>query len=291
MSPVVKTGDLVILDAHDQYFIGEIIQFKSHNVNVLHRIVDFEKGKARTKGDANTAQDPLLVNPKAIGGVAVGTLRGFGIPILFFRNLTDSFLTNARFTKQSIWRASAGSSIWINPTAKWKTLNLNDPFTFAPPNIVSSYGSGVRTIFMSKVNTYDKYFYSSFRLTTKDPTNASISLLADACTASSLVTCGWAIGLSDTLNTISVSTFSSNGTQSSVILQKNFSLDFSVSTKIVLYSASDALRLFINDAKALEILNPASFAQSKNVSVPTGSYFGFVEVASNQFRSSKTLTW
>ncbi|MEN9692687.1 MAG: hypothetical protein RLZZ330_331 [Actinomycetota bacterium] len=291
MNPAVRTGDLVVLDKHDEYFVGEIIQYQYHEIKVLHRIVQHKKSGYRTRGDANQAADPLLVAQHKIDGVAIGSLRGFGLPILLFRNLSDSIFSAAKFTNLSTWQGKAGSNIWINPTAKWKTLNLNDPFIFAPPSGVTSFSSGSRTVLISKVNFYDKYFYSSLRLTTKDPSNASVSLLADACTASGLLTCGWAIALSDTLNTISVSTYSSNGSQNAVLLQKSYPIDLSIATKMILYSSSDALRLFINDIKAIEILNPAAYAQLKGLAAPSGNYFGIAVAATNQFKSSKTATW
>lgn len=291
MYPAVKTGDLVVLEKRDKYLVGDIIQFRNHDTKVLHRIVRAEKTGFRTRGDANLATDPLDVTPKNIDGIAIGTLRGFGFPILHFRNLCDTFFSASKFTTSATWQGKAGASIWINPTAKWKTLNLNDPFIFAPPSGVTSFSSGARTVLMSKVNTSDKNFYSSLKLTTKDPTNAAVTLEVDACPASGKLTCGWSIALSDTLNTISVSAYSSSGSQSSVLLQKSHPIDLSIATKIVLYSSSDALRLFMNDIKVIEILNPPAFAVSKNVTLPNGNYFGFSVAATNQFKSSKTATW
>lgn len=291
MSPLVKTGDLVILDSHEEFFAGDIIQFESHKIKVLHRIVGFEKGKIRTKGDANIAKDPVLVERNQIDGVAIGTLRGFGIPILLFRNFSQTIFSQAKFSKQLTWKGVAGSNIWINPTVKWKVPNSNDVFTFVAPSSVTSTGVGNRTVLMSKVISTDKYFYSLLKLTAKDSINATIYILSDACTSASQIICGWAIGLADTTNTISVSTYSTSGTRSSAILQKSWPIDLTVDTKLVLYSNTEALKLFMNDVKALEILQPASFAQSKNVTVPGGNYFGIVTVNSNQFRSSKSVTW
>lgn len=79
MEPTIKTGSVIIVkeSTPDQIHKGDIITFKAPNSNniVTHRvnkvIRDLEGFKFETKGDANNAADPALIQKENIVGKTV----------------------------------------------------------------------------------------------------------------------------------------------------------------------------------------------------------------------------
>jgi len=292
MSPGINRGDLVILKsaAANSLTVGEIVQYRKGIHFVLHRIVSIEERGIRTKGDANKGADPLLVSREHITAKAVGLLRGFGTPALLVQQIIQIDATNALFTRQHSRTTSIKSSIWTDPIAKWKQISGGGTYSFTSPSQVSSTGSGNRTLLLSRNKTTDQNFYTSLKLTSKDASSTAVYLNLEVC-ATTTITCGWTIGFNETTKTLSVQTYSPTGNRETPIYFKQQTFNLGTELKIVCHISSSLLQVRIDDVQVLNIQNPYSLAQSKGVTIPNGSYFGFTIVNANQFKSSKTMTW
>lgn len=294
MAPAMEKGDLVILRPNNSNLlkIGDIVQYKKagkKSQNVLHRITAIESRGIRTKGDANSAPDPVLVSKSEINGVAIGSLKGFGMPILLFKNLLQ--LSAAQFTASHNRSAVGQSSVWINPIAKWKTISGGGSFTYTSPNSVSSNGSGNRSIFINKNSQSDNTFYTSFKLTVKDPNSSIIYFNLDVCIPVSTITCGWSIGINQTNNFLIVQTYSQTGVRQSPIHLQSFNLDLMNQMPITISSNAENLQMWINGNRIFKIQNPLAVASAQGLNVPSGTFFGFSITNSNQFKSFQTMSW
>lgn len=291
MSPLIQRGDLVILQPknNSKPSIGDIVQYRKGNQNLLHRIVDIAHTKYRTKGDANPSSDPVLVNESQISAIAVGSLRGFAIPILFLKDLVQN--ADSQFTKSLSRSAKYQSSVWTNPIAKWKTITGGGTFTYTAPSAVASSGSGNRAIFISKNKSTDSSLYSSFKLIFKDANNSTVYFNLDACIPASSITCGWSIGLNQTNNFVIVQTYSQTGSRQSPILTQPISVDLRNQAAILITSNSTLLEMWIDGNLIFRLQNPLTIAANHGLNIPNGTYYGFSTTNSNQFKSFQTSTW
>lgn len=77
MAPYIKEGDMVITKtvALEELRKGDVIKYRRNGLNILHRIIDIERGEDgilfTTKGDANNAVDKPGPMPSAIQGKVV----------------------------------------------------------------------------------------------------------------------------------------------------------------------------------------------------------------------------
>ena len=293
MQPDISAGDIVILQktTSSEFNSGEIVQFQSHKSLVLHRIISKIGNSYRTKGDANPGTDPNILKPKQITGVAVGTLRGFGLPLLAIKQLVGIDATNANFTNHISRVVKTSSSVWLDPIAKWKTVSGGGTYTYLSPSSVTSSGNGNRSLYLTKNVSTDKNLYSQLRLTAKDANNATIYLYADMCLPASTPTCGWAIALSESAQTISVQTISSSGNRQAPLYFKTYPLNMLVQSEYVLFTSPTLIQLRIDGNIALSLVNPMQLVNAQGATPPTGNLFGFATINSNQFKSSKTMTW
>ncbi|MEY2672687.1 MAG: hypothetical protein RLZZ508_564 [Actinomycetota bacterium] len=292
MNPGISRGDLVILQAVDEELLaaGDIIQYRRGEESILHRIVEIQKKGIRTKGDANLGEDPVLVGDKQIIARAVGVLRGFGNPAFLMQTIFGINPAKASFTNQHARLNALKSTIWTDPVAKWKQVSGGGTFTFTSPSQVVSNGNGNRVILLTKNKPTDQNFYTMVRLTAKDVSSPVLQLNLEVCAATS-ITCGWVIGINETSKTIYVQTYSQTGSRETPIYSRQQAINLGVETKIICHISNSLLQLRIDDVTVLSLPNPYLLAQSKGVTIPNGSYFGISTTNSNQFKSSKTMTW
>ncbi len=293
MQPDISAGDIVILrkPTNSGFNTGEIVQFHNHKNFVLHRVISKIGNSYRTKGDANTGSDPNILKPKHITGIAIGTLRGFGLPLIAIRQFVGIETTNANFTYRVSRVVKTSSSVWLDPIAKWKTVSGGGTYSFLSPSSVTSSGNGNRSLYLTKNVSTDKNFFTRLSLTAKDPNNATVYLYAEVCMSASTPTCGWAVALSESAQTISVQTISPSGTRQAPIFFKTYSLNMLVQSEYVLFTSPSLIQLRIDGKIALSLVNPIQIVNSQGATTPTGNLFGFATVNSNQFKSSKTMTW
>lgn len=93
MEPVIHAGDMVLVQRIDarNLQVGDIIQFKSDQVFIFHRVVEIVKEKReikyKTKGDNNSSEDAELVKVENIKGRVIYTIPKVGYPTLLFKRL------------------------------------------------------------------------------------------------------------------------------------------------------------------------------------------------------------
>lgn len=97
MEPMIYAGDMVLIKriAPEEIRIGDVIQYKSENVFIFHRVIemvhDKKKGTLyRAKGDNNTIADMELIKPEDIYGRVIYTIPKIGWPTMIMKsNNTD----------------------------------------------------------------------------------------------------------------------------------------------------------------------------------------------------------
>lgn len=76
MEPEIKTGSVVLVKDESDYYIGDIITFKSEedrnndnpSFTTTHRLIGIEDDGYQTKGDANDGPDGSLTDPNLVIG-------------------------------------------------------------------------------------------------------------------------------------------------------------------------------------------------------------------------------
>ncbi|MFA7244124.1 MAG: signal peptidase I [Patescibacteria group bacterium] len=94
MEPAIKTGSLIITKSENNYYVNDIITYKSiekPNEKITHRIVELSTDngtvKYRTKGDANSVPDEFYVLQDNVVGKVVLKVPYIGYPIGFSRTV------------------------------------------------------------------------------------------------------------------------------------------------------------------------------------------------------------
>lgn len=77
MEPAIGRSDLLLIDRHDKTpEPGEIAVFHYGQMRIIHRVTEKTAEGYRTKGDANTGEDPFLVRPDMMEGRCCAVLKG-----------------------------------------------------------------------------------------------------------------------------------------------------------------------------------------------------------------------
>lgn len=86
MSGTIEPDDLIVTKRQQTYAVGDIITFRSGDATVTHRITAIEPEGYRTKGDANTVDDPgdAIPEQQVIGKVIL-VIPKIGAAIRFCR--------------------------------------------------------------------------------------------------------------------------------------------------------------------------------------------------------------
>lgn len=72
MAPALRTADAVVTRPPPESLpVGAVIDFRSDDRRLIHRIIEVTDDGYRTKGDANRAPDRTLVKPENVAGVGV----------------------------------------------------------------------------------------------------------------------------------------------------------------------------------------------------------------------------
>ncbi len=98
MEPKIKPGDVILVKKVDSESvmnlkIGEVIQFKSGNILISHRIIDIKEEEGmkcyKTKGDNNSAPDGNLVKLEDVKGTIIKVVPKIGWPTLLLKRKED----------------------------------------------------------------------------------------------------------------------------------------------------------------------------------------------------------
>lgn len=92
MEPMIYAGDMVLIKtlAPEELKVGDVIQYKSNEVFIFHRVIDIVEDKRKgtlyqTKGDNNTIADLELVKPQDIYGKVIYTIPKIGWPTMLIK--------------------------------------------------------------------------------------------------------------------------------------------------------------------------------------------------------------
>jgi len=69
MEPTLKVNDLILVKKQNNYNVKDIITFKIDDEYITHRLVEQNKTRVVTKGDANNALDKDFSKDKIVGKV------------------------------------------------------------------------------------------------------------------------------------------------------------------------------------------------------------------------------
>ena len=69
MKPTLKVDDIILVKKQSSYKVNDIITFKSNGEYITHRLVEQNKTRVVTKGDANNALDQDFSKDKIVGKV------------------------------------------------------------------------------------------------------------------------------------------------------------------------------------------------------------------------------
>ena len=83
MEPVIRIGDMVIVQKQSDYAVGDVVAYRS-KTPITHRIVEKTPDGYITQGDANNASDPEIEKNLVIGKV-VRIVPNVGNVIFFFQ--------------------------------------------------------------------------------------------------------------------------------------------------------------------------------------------------------------
>ncbi len=87
MEPKIPVGSIVFTMEKKVYQVGDVVTFKRNNITVTHRIVGVKNNQFQTKGDANKAFDPQLVNRSDVIGVDIFILPYLGKLTSFIKTI------------------------------------------------------------------------------------------------------------------------------------------------------------------------------------------------------------
>jgi signal peptidase len=132
MQPNLNVGDITIIihTKPDDINIGDIIQYRTTEEPIIHRVIDkyTEAGQTWfiTKGDANNAPDPKPVNEQQIIGKATLTIPKLGWISIY---LKTAFTTAASFLLNNVTAAYATIGLILTDSAfrihKYRNQPLN----------------------------------------------------------------------------------------------------------------------------------------------------------------------
>lgn len=109
MKPLIDPGDVILIkklksqEELEQLKVGEIIQFKSDNILVTHRIVDIRRNEKtnlkefQTKGDNNSGVDIEWVEMKNIKGTLEGIIPKIGWPTIWVKDVRNKEIEGVEF--------------------------------------------------------------------------------------------------------------------------------------------------------------------------------------------------
>ena len=86
MSGSIEVDDMVVTRAQGGYEPGDIVLFESGESLVVHRIIESEDAGFVTKGDANNAPDPMILDPDRIVGKVIAVVPGVGLAVSFLQS-------------------------------------------------------------------------------------------------------------------------------------------------------------------------------------------------------------
>lgn len=291
MSPLLQTGDVVLVQQRTEYRVGDIIQFRRGDVLYLHRIVAKTKSGYLTQGDANPIPDRQNVVKSDIQGSAIGVLRNLGNPLYQFRQLVGE-VSYAGFTSEVSTSATTHARYWQNPAMSWSIISGTGSITFTSPNGVTFLNSGIRTIQSSITNNALVKIYLDARMTQKDAVTGGFQISTHTCLNTlSRPICGWVLQFDDVAKVLKLYTYQSNGTLSTLLASEAYTTSLSQNRKYVLEISPARIFVKLENEVLLDVTSPQVLASSKSALIPSGTRILMYFQGDNRMNANKLVIW
>ncbi|MFZ9309429.1 MAG: signal peptidase I [Candidatus Nanopelagicales bacterium] len=291
MSPLLHTGDVVLLQQRTEYRVGDIIQFRRGDVFYLHRIVAKTKSGYRTQGDANPIPDRQKVVKSDIQGSAIGVLRNLGNPLYQFRQLVGE-VSYAGFTSEVSTSSIAHARYWQNPAMSWSIISGTGSITFTAPSGVTFLNSGTRTIQSSITSNSLVKIYLDARMTQKDAVTGGFQISTHTCLNTlSRPICGWVLQFDDVAKALKLFTYQSNGTLSTVLASKSYTTSLTQNRKYVFEISPARILVKLENEVLLDVTSPQVLASSNSALIPSGTRILMYFQGDNRMNANKLVIW
>lgn len=291
MAPLLRTGDVVLLQVRGEYRVGDIIQFRRGDVFYLHRIISKAKSGYHTQGDANPIPDRQRVKKSDIQGSAIGVLRNLGNPLYQFRRLVGE-VSYAAFNSTTTTSSVAHARYWQNPAMSWSIISGTGSITFTAPNGVTFLNSGTRTIQSSITSNSLVKIYLDARMTQKDATTGGFQISTHTCLNTlSRPICGWVLQFDDVAKVLKLYTYQSNGTLSTVLASEPYTTSLSQNRKYVFEISPARILVKLENEILLDVINPQVLASSKSALIPSGTRILMYFQGDNRMNANKLVIW
>jgi signal peptidase I len=291
MSPLLRTGDVVLLQERGEYRVGDIVQFRRGNVFYLHRIISKTKSGYRTQGDANPIPDRQRVVQSEIQGLAIGVLRNLGNPLYRFRRFVGE-VSYAAFKSEASTSSIAHARYWLNPAMSWSIISGTGSITFTAPNGVTFLNSGTRTIQSAITNNSLVKIYLDGRMTQKDAVSGGFQISTHTCLNTlSRPICGWVLQFDDVAKVLKLFTYQSNGTLSTLLASKSYTTSLNQNRKYVFEVSPARILVKLENEVLLDVVNPQVLASSKSALIPSGTRILVYFQGDNRMNANKIIIW
>ena len=92
MEPNLYAGDIVFVNTNidfEDVEIGDVIIFKYEDMNIIHRVIEADGQKLKTKGDANKDDDGFVVTAENFVGKALFHIDKIGYAVDFKNQIKE----------------------------------------------------------------------------------------------------------------------------------------------------------------------------------------------------------
>lgn len=290
MQPIAQRGDLVVVRPGDGVSAGRVVLFKRGEALVLHRLIKQNPdGMWKTRGDANTVDDPWVIAREDVVGTAFGVLRGFGTPMLLLADDSPSS-AHATFTKSTINSSRVSAGYWTNPSQTWTIYTNAFAMSTASPIQIAYSGdrrlwSGTRYTGMVRVH-YEGY------MSRVDAGSPGFSMIFNACvTPLDAISCGWSVFFNAINKSVTLQAFKSDGTLTPALATCTASNSFGLQNTIALRSHSGALSVVVNGVGCLKLTQISSSLSGTGAPTPSGGFAGVRCLLTSRLAMQKLHFW
>ncbi|MEY3277928.1 MAG: hypothetical protein RLZZ426_414 [Actinomycetota bacterium] len=276
MNPVAHRGDLVLINQDDKPTLNDIALFRRGDALVLHRLIAKSDEGWTSRGDANPANDPWLVQETSVVGVGVGVIKGFGTPLLWIGDHLKN-TANAAWGSGTKYSYTLKSNWWSVTPTTWTMIYANSSVTYSQPATINMAGNGVRKVYSTTKYFSDVRLKAIINVTYQDVSSDWIRFVINGCADSgNVVSCGYAITLEKQIKSINLRGIKSSSSLTSPISSCTFPTNFGFTQpmKLSIKKSLNKISVSANDVVCFELSNLSQTALSAGAAPVTGGYAG-----------------
>ena len=291
MQPIAARGDLVIVRPSQAMSLNRVVLFRRGESLVMHRLVHQNPDKTwKTRGDANSVEDPWLISRKDVVGTAFGVLRGFGVPMMLL--VEDDSGAHAAFTSRGANNNSATAGFWMTMTNTWTVYANWLYFSAGASGSMTIVGSGDRKIWAGVRYPNNVRIHYEGALTRADTAGQGFALIFNACVSSTdAVSCGYQLFFAPDTKTITLRAFKSDGSLTTPLATCATNLNLTYQNTYSVQTSSGAMSFLINGVPCMRLTSMSSLLPGTGAPVPSGGFAGIRCQLSNRIIASKVHFW